>query len=201
MNRHMKIVRCTVVTAIFSVLLSGCVSSMKSADLNKYKGATPDKLLSEQWYVTSLNPRLFVFETALFEEDQVRKMADDLSGLCKASGGMTTYSSLSQNAIHETREAILESHSRDKVRPTDHGHTIYDAAAAEQYFGHNMSHFNSNRFVDVSMKNYIQKSYFGRLDCSVKQGPSWRVDIVPGDVFTDSSEVVSLPIFVLTRNQ
>ena len=184
----MKIVRCTVVTVIFSVLLSGCVSSMKSADLNKYKGATPDRLLSEQWYITPLSPRLFVFETAFFEEDQVRKMADDLSGLCKASGGATTYDSLSQNAIQETREAILQSHSRHKIRTTYHGHTIYDAAAAEQYF-------------DASMKNYIQKRYFGSLKCSVKQGASWRADIVPGDVFTDSSEVVSLPIFVLTEQQ
>lgn len=197
----MKIVRCTVVTVIFSVLLSGCVSSMKSADLNKYKGATPDRLLSEQWYITPLSPRLFVFETALFEEDQVRKMADDLSGLCKASGGATTYDSLSQNAIQETREAILQSHSRNKIRTTYHGHTIYDAAAAEQYFVHNMRNFDSNRFVDASMKNYIQKRYFGSLKCSVKQGASWRADIVPGDVFTDSSEVVSLPIFVLTEKQ
>lgn len=162
MFHYMKKVTRTVVFVIFTVLLSGCVSSMRSAEINKYKGAPPGKFLAEQWYITPLSSQLSVFEVALFKEDQVRKMVDDLSGLCKASEGRLTSNSLSAEAIHETRERILESHSRDKVRKTNRGSTVYDAAEAEGYFGHNIRDFGSDRFVDKAMKNYIQKNYFVR---------------------------------------
>lgn len=199
MNHYMNKVIRSIVFVIFTVLLSGCVSSMKSVAINKYKGVPPGKFLSEQWYITPLSSQLSVFEVALFKEDQVRKMMDDLSGLCKASEGRLTSNSLSPAAIHETRERILENHSRDKVRKTNRGSTVYDAAEAEGYFSHNMRDFGSDRFVDKAMKKYIQKNYFVSLDCSVSNGSSWSADIIPGDVFTDSSEVVSLPIFVLTK--
>lgn len=195
----MKICMRTVAVALGSVLLSGCVSSLKSEDLDKYKGASPGKLLSEQWYITSLNSQLFSFEAALFVEEQVRKMKDDLSGLCKVSGGTIIYHTLSKNVIQETRTLIQNSNSSAKYRKTNHGSTVYDAASAERYFGQTVRSFDSNRFIDEAMKNYIQKSYFASLDCSKDNGSSWHADIVPGDVFMDSSKVVSLPIFILTR--
>lgn len=196
----MKLIKHFTLAAVACSLLSGCVSPMSTSDLQKYKGSSPATFYADQWYINQLGAGLFVFEAALLKQDQVAKTVNDLKALCRTSGGAPIFTPLTVEVVDDTVNRLNESHSSDKYRPSLGGNKIiYSANFARQYTTGKVYSFNRDHYVDQSMKNYVKEDNFGTISCKTNESTLWITDVVFGDIYTDSSGVVSLPVFIQTH--
>ncbi|UGA50138.1 MULTISPECIES: hypothetical protein [Dickeya] len=197
--------KATILTA--TLLMTGCVSSINQTDIQKYKDKQPQVMLSDLWYIDKLNNNVFGFDTALFVENQVKAPMKDAESLCSISNGKAEWTSLDSASINEAVQKFsLSSKQNTELSmpvPGTPGYFLHRNKFAHNdadhvYISGNRK-FNSDKFIDSALIDYDKKHYFGKLNCQLPKNMQWSIIILPGDVYYDSSKVLTLPLLITTN--
>lgn len=176
-------------------IVTGCITTKYSqSELNKYKGDYAESFLKDQIFynlVPTGNDHLFIYDAALFVEDQVSAPMSNMRGLCQANGGKIT----------------IASYTKDAVLDMSNISTIKNNLVMDQYLGDWVSFSGEitalkkedikNKFYYRQMKDYIGKGYFSpKITCTNNNTVLWSVSIIPGQPRKDNSDIDSLYILI-----
>lgn len=194
----------TMLTA--TLLMAGCVSSINQTDMQKYKDKQPQVMLSDLWYIDKLNNNVFGFDTALFVESQVEAPMKDAESLCSISNGKTKWTSLDSESINDAMQKFSLSNKQgtelSELVPGTPGFFLHRNKFvhndADYVYIRGNNRFNADKFINHALVDYDKKHYFGKLSCQLPQNGQWSITILPGDVYYDSSKVLTLPLLITT---
>lgn len=190
-----------------TLLMAGCVSSINQTDMQKYKDKQPQVMLSDLWYIDKLNNNVFGFDTALFVESQVEAPMKDAESLCSISNGKSKWTSLDPESINDAMQKFNSSNQQgtelSELVPGTPGFFLhrnkFDHNDADNVYVRGKSKFNADKFINHALVDYDKKHYFGKLSCQLPQNGQWSITILPGDVYYDSSKVLTLPLLITTN--
>jgi hypothetical protein len=176
-------------------IISGCITTKYStSELKKYKGQNAENFLKDQTFynlINTGNDHLFIYDSALYVEDQVGAPMSNMRGLCQINGG----------------NIFIEPYTNKNVLDMTEVESIHKNMIIDRYFGDWVGYSNEltslqkenvgNKFYYRTMVDYIHKGYFSpQVKCIKSNTVLWSVSIIPGKTRKDNSNIDSLYIMV-----
>lgn len=174
-------------------ILIGC-TSLSDADFFKMSHLSANEFVKTQWQYNIFktgNDNVHAYH-ASFNDEQVRQPSDSLVKLCQAGGGVSEKTPLSENPSVNTDVM------RSMADLTAFSREIGFYETYRQSLQAFKQEFMKNNLYRNALINYRAKGYFSDSIACKKDGRYiWKMSIIPGAPFEDSSGVSTIPIYLI----
>lgn len=179
---------------LLTLNLIGC-TSLSDADFLKMSHLSANDFVKAQWQYNIFktgSDNVHQYHASLFNDEQIKQPSDSLVRLCQASGGVSEKTPLSENP--SVNVDVMRSMADAMAFSNEIG--FYDTyrkslQAFEQEYMKNELYRNA-------LLNYKAKGYFSDSIACKKDGRYiWKMSIIPGAPFEDSSGVSTIPIYLI----
>ncbi|MBK5145558.1 hypothetical protein I2494_17910 [Budviciaceae bacterium BWR-B9] len=189
---------------ISTLLLSSCITGhVTEEEMLEYKGKNIQVFMSEQYlwnYRKShnsqkvINDRVFFDDSAIFIEEQVSAVSENIKRLCRINGGASKITPLSGDIrldLRKTHQLLNNLNISLIFKEYD---MFKDVSIELKKEG------AKNNFYFNKLQEYIEKEYFfDNFICQLDGKRSWSVSVYPMPPREDKSQIDSIFIFVIVN--